>query len=319
MLVAIAAVSEGIAELLGPNSLLVAILLGVLLANGFEIPARFDSGVGTYKLWLEIGIVLMGVRVSLDAVLGAGLPLITIVVGIVIFTILVVELLSRHVFDVPARLGSLMAAGASICGVSAVVAVAGSIDADEDTIAYATSTILLFDAVTLFAFPAIGQFLHLPDQIFGVWAGLSMFSTGPVTAAGFAYSDVAGQWATLTKLTRNVLLGTVVVAYSIRYTDTGDDSMTALGQLRRTWRRFPKFVVGFVVLMVVANVGLLSPTRIDQVSVAYHWLFLLAFAGLGLNIEVADFGRTGVRPIGVLLLSLVLASVVSLLTAQFVF
>ncbi|WP_158058294.1 YeiH family protein [Halorussus halophilus] len=319
LLVAIGAVSEAVAHFVGANALLVAVFCGLLLANGYGVPSRFESGVETYKLWLETGIVLMGVRVSLDAVLAAGVPLIVTVVGIVAFTVAVVEVLSRRVFGLSDRLGSLLAAGASICGVSAVVAVAGSIDADEESIAYATSTVLLFDAVTLFAFPVVGRSLHLSDQLFGIWAGLSMFSTGPVTAAGFAYSDVAGQWATLTKLTRNVLLGVVVVAYSIRYTDTGGDSSVGLSHLRRMWRRFPKFVLGFVALLVAANVGLLSPTDVERVSVAYHWLFLLAFAGLGMNTELSDFRRTGLRPVGVLLLSLVLASVVSLLVARFVF
>lgn len=86
-----------------------------------------------------------------------------------------------------------MAAGTGIYGVSAVVAVARSINTDEEPIAYAAGTVLLFDAVSIIAYPAIGTLLSVPDRVFGVWPGLSTFGTGPTVAAGFPYSETAGQ------------------------------------------------------------------------------------------------------------------------------
>ncbi|WP_276300257.1 YeiH family protein [Halorussus lipolyticus] len=322
LLIAVGAVGEAVGAVTPLNSLVVAIALGILVANVAGVPAACRPGVATQKLWLEVGIVLMGARIALDSVLAAGLPLLLSVVGIVAFTIAVAEGLSRSLFGLQRRLGSLLAAGASICGVSAVVAIAGTVRADEDQIAYATSAILLFDALTLFAYPVVGQLLGLSGQVFGIWAGLSMFSTGPVTAAGFAYSEAAGQWATLTKLTRNVLLGAVVLAYSVAYTGTAgsDSAFDAPGRtLRELWQGFPKFVLGFVSVMVLASSGVLSPAEIDALTRAYHYLFLVAFAGLGLDIDARDLRRTGAGPVGLLFVTLVVVSAVSLVGVRFLF
>ncbi|UPW00285.1 YeiH family protein [Halorussus gelatinilyticus] len=324
-LVVLALVARGLAAFVPVPALLVAVLVGGALANTVGVPDRFESGVGTYDLWLEVGIVLMGVRVSLDALVEAGPRLLLAVVGVVGFTLAVAELLARG-FDLQRRLGSLVAAGASVCGVSAVVAVAGAIRADEEHVAYATSTILVFDALTLFAYPALGQFLGLADRTFGIWAGLTMFSTGPVTAAGFAYSEVAGQWATVAKLTRNVLLGGLVVAYSVVYAEasSGDESgptaaASASSFLRSLWDGFPKFVLGFLSLVALASAGVFTDPQLARIEQAYRAAFLVAFAGLGTSVALSDLRETGVRPLAVLALTLAVVSAVALVVVRFAF
>ena len=304
------------------HSLLAAILLGAVVANVVGLPAVFRPGADTYKLWLEVGIVLMGVRISLDTILESGPALLVAVVGVVAFSLVVVESLARGLFGLQDRLGSLLAAGTSVCGVSAVVAVAGAVRADETDVAYATSTILVFDALTLFAYPALGHVLGLPDRVFGIWAGLSMFSTGPVTAAGFAHSEVAGQWATVTKLARNVLLGGLVVGYSLLYAETSSADSSSGGwtaTLRSLWDGFPKFVLGFVSLVLVASSGALADADLARIGEAYHWAFLVAFAGLGTSIEIRELRGTGVRPLALVGVALVVVSAVSLVLVRVVF
>ncbi|WP_243700437.1 YeiH family protein [Halorussus pelagicus] len=332
LLAALALLARGLGSVAPIPALLAAVLVGGLLANTVGVPRRFAPGVETYARWLEVGIVLMGVRVSLDALLDAGPKLLVAVVGVVVFTLAIAEALARG-FDLQRRLGSLVAAGASVCGVSAVVAVAGTIRADEEHVAYATSTILVFDALTLFTYPALGQFLALPDRVFGIWAGLTMFSTGPVTAAGFAYSEVAGQWATVAKLARNVLLGGLVVAYSVAYadgesssdanTDAGSpsdgDSVSAATFLRNLWAGFPKFVFGFLGMVLLASAGVFNDAQLVRIEQAYQAAFLVAFAGLGTSVALDDLRETGVRPLAVLALTLVVVSAVTLVVVQFVF
>jgi len=159
----------------------------------------------------------MGAGMALDRVITAGSTVLLLVVTTVVMTIGVIELLARFVFPIHQKTGSLLAAGSSICGVSAVIAIAESISVRESRIAYAAATVLLFDAVTLFVYPIIGHALGLSDTVFGIWAGLTMFSTGPVTAAGFAFSEAAGQWALIVKLTRNSFIGLVAITYSVYY------------------------------------------------------------------------------------------------------
>jgi len=277
------------------NRLLIAIFIGFVAANAVTIPARFEPGLAVHKLLLEVGIVLMGVRLSLAAVVRTGPLLVALALVTIAFGILFVESVGRLLNGGASKLTSLVAAGASVCGVSAVVAVAGSIDAEEEHIAYAVGTVLLLDAVTLVLYPLAGDLLALPGKQFGIWAGLSMFSTGPVTAVGFAYSEVAGQWATLTKIIRNTLIGIVAVGYSVYWMRSQTDGST--GRISALWENLPKFLVGFLAVVVVANVFPLSESTVSTVDTVRGICFLLAFAGLGFDIELRGLRSVGLRPL----------------------
>ncbi|AFZ71999.1 YeiH family protein [Natronobacterium gregoryi] len=293
----------------GVNHLLAAIALGVVLANAVGVPERLAPGIATHKLWLGAGIVLMGASLTLDAVLEVGGIVLLLVLGVTASTLLFVEVLSRNVAGLGDQLGSLLAAGASICGVSAVVAVAGAIRAREDQIAYAAATVLLFDAVTLVVYPIVGDLLALSSTVFGVWAGVSMFSTGPVVAVGFAHSEAAGQWATMTKLARNALIGVVVLAYASYY---ARGSSGGRPSVRTLWDEFPKFVLGFLALVFLSSLGIFSAGQQASLENAYRWLFLLAFVGLGTEIRIGQLRSTGLTPAVVVLAALIVASTLSL-------
>ena len=296
----------------GFNHLLVAIALGFVLANAVGVPDRLEPGINTHKLWLGAGIVLMGASLTLETILEVGGLVLLVVVAVTTLTILVVELLARNVFGLADQLGSLLAAGSGICGVSAVVAVAGAIRAREEQIAYAAATVLLFDAITIVVYPIVGELLGLSGIVFGIWAGVSMFSTGPVVAVGFAHSEVAGQWATITKLTRNALIGVVVLAYASYYARSGSSSASDGRSLGLLWAEFPKFVLGFLALAVLSSLGAFSPDQQASIENAYGWLFLLAFVGLGTEIRLATLRNTGSTPVFVVLVAFLVASVLSL-------
>ncbi|WP_293032934.1 YeiH family protein [Natronococcus sp.] len=300
----------------GFNHLLVAIALGFVLANAVGVPDRLEPGINTHKLWLGAGIVLMGASLTLETILEVGGLVLLVVVAVTTLTILVVELLARNVFGLADQLGSLLAAGSGICGVSAVVAVAGAIRAREEQIAYAAATVLLFDAITIVVYPIVGDLLGLSDVVFGVWAGVSMFSTGPVVAVGFAHSEVAGQWATMAKLSRNALIGAVVIAYASYYARSGSAGRPSL---RTLWDEFPKFVLGFLALVALGSAGVFSSAQQASIENAYNWLFVLAFVGLGTEIQLAELRSTGLTPALVVLLALVVASAVSLVVLSMLF
>lgn len=298
LLVAVA----GFARLVGEavplvSPLVIAIALGAVLGNAVGRPSWARAGVGTHKLLLETAIVLLGVGFSLDAIVRAGPTLVGLVIGIVALGLVLVEGLSRLV-GLNGRMGSLLAAGSSICGVSAIAAASSACDAEDAEVAHAAATILLFDAVTIVAFPALGRALALDPQSFGVWAGLAMFSTGPVAAAGFAYSAVAGKWATITKLTRNALIGVVAGLFSLRYAVARDADGGGWSP-RRIWADFPKFLVGFLVLAALTGFGAIPPAAQSSLATASDALFLLAFAGLGFDIRYERMREAGLRPVAV--------------------
>jgi uncharacterized integral membrane protein (TIGR00698 family) len=292
----------------GLQPLVVAVALGALVGNAVGTPDVAKPGVGVDKLFLETGIVLLGAAVVVEEFLAAGPTVLGLVVVAVGGGLLLAELIARGLFRLDGTTPSLLAAGASICGVSAVVAIGRVLDARGSAITFAAATVLLFDAVTLVAFPVAGEWLGLTGRQFGVWAGVSMFSTGPVAAAGFAHSPEAGQWATVTKLARNSLLGGVAVVYSLAYTAR---SATDPG-VRRLWAEFPKFLLGFLAVAAVANSGLLSPAALESIGRASDALFTLAFVGLGLSIRVREMREVGAAAVGVVLVHLLVVSALAL-------
>lgn len=308
------------------NVLIITILLGIIIGNTYGIPDWARPGVSTHNLWLEVGIVVMGARVALEQVLDASSMLIMLILGTVVMTIITVEFFSRVVYTIPEEIGSLLAAGSSICGVSAVVAVAESIQVDRDDIAYAATTILIFDAITLFAYPLIGHALHLSDTVFGIWAGLTMFSTGPVTAAGFSFSNTAGELALVVKLSRNSLIGIVAILYAVYYrrragtTTTVENGANGIGNtLQSLWESFPKFILGFFAIMILANIGVLNQNQVSSLSNASDWAFLLAFAGLGLELQIDELRETGYKPVLTVLTALLVMSTVILFIVRTLF
>ncbi|WP_128904204.1 YeiH family protein [Halorubrum amylolyticum] len=292
----------------GLQPLVVAVAVGALVGNTVGTPEAAEPGVGVDKLFLETGIVLLGAAVVVEEFLAAGPTVLGLVVATVAGGLLFAELIARGLFRLDGETPSLLAAGASVCGVSAVVAVGRVLDARGSAITFAAATVLLFDAVTLVAFPIAGEWLGLTGRQFGVWAGVSMFSTGPVAAAGFAHSPEAGQWATVTKLARNSLLGGVAVAYSLAYAAR---SATDPG-VRRLWAEFPKFLLGFLAVAAVANSGLLSPAALESIGRVSDALFTLAFVGLGLSIRLREMREVGGAAVGAVLVHLLVVSALAL-------
>ncbi len=295
----------GAVSLLSP--LVFAIAIGVVVFNAVDLPSRVETGVALHSLFLETAIVLLGASLSVEAVVAVGPLLVAFVVGVVAFGLVSVGALSR-LAGLTDRTGTLLAAGASVCGVSAIAAVAPACDARDSQIAHAAATILLFDAITLVAFPAVGRLLDLDARFYGVWIGLSMFSTGPVAAAGFAHSAAAGRWATMTKLARNSLIGVVAVWYSLRGGGDGGGAPAGDHSVGRVWSDFPKFLVGFVALAALTNVGLLPAAAVDAIRTTSDALFLLAFAGLGAELRFDEIRAAGAVPFAVVGAYLLLGS-----------
>lgn len=301
------------------NRLIVAVVLGALVVNLLGVPAWARAGVDTHERLLEAGIVLMGARISFEVLADGGPTVVLLVVATVLFTLGVSEALGTRVFEVPDRASSLLASGAAICGVSAVIAVAGGIDARRDQIALAVGSVVVLDVVTLFLFPVVGSLLALPDQVFGIWAGLSMYSTGPVLAAGFTYSGTAGEWATITKLIRNALIGVAVMGYATLYARRRAGREESSRSLASIWRDFPAFVLGFVALVGVANTGIIPAAQLATLQTASEWLFVVAFVGVGMELDRDVLETTSLRPMAVAVSSLLIVSVASLAVVSMVF
>src|SRR5258707_6041001 len=197
-----------------------AILLGLAISNTVGVPEFFRAGVATYEFWLKAGIVLLGSRFLLGDVLKLGGTSLALV-GIEITLAIAFMTFLGKLFGLKPKLTSLLAVGSAVCGVSAIIATQGAIEADDEDSSFAIAAILALGALSLFTFPLIGHTLHLSDHAYGLWAGLAVDNTAEATAAGALYSDAAGKLAVLPQTTRNALIGFVVLAYAFYWANQG--------------------------------------------------------------------------------------------------
>ena len=271
-----------------------AILIGLLISNTVAIPAAFRPGLATYEFWLKAGIVLLGSRFILGDILKlGGVSLILVAIEISVSLVFMTTL--GKAFGLSPKLTDLLAIGSSICGVSAIIAAQGAIDADEEDSSYAIAAVLALGAVALFTFPLIGHALGMSDTSYGIWAGLGVDNTAEATAAGALYSDAAGKVAVLAKAARNAMIGFVVLGYAIHWSrrqhTAGIGNKAAF-----LWKKFPKFVLGFLVISTLATVKAFSGAQLGSLANLSRWAFLLTFAGVGLRTNIADMRKQGLRP-----------------------
>jgi uncharacterized integral membrane protein (TIGR00698 family) len=272
-----------------------AIIFGLVVSNTIGIPAAFRAGVDTYEFWLKIGIVFQGVRFVLGDVMrlgGASLAFVAVELGV---SIVLMTWLGRK-FGLAPKLTSLLAIGSSICGVSAIIAAKGAIEADDEDASYAMAAVLALGAFSLFAFPAIGHALGMSDNAFGMWAGLAVDNTAEATAAGALYSDAAGKFAVLAKTTRNATIGFVVLAYAL-YWARKRQAKEISNKGAFLWQKFPKFVLGFLVISLLATLNVFNKAQLTDIANLSSWAFLLTFAGVGLRTDLREMRKQGLRPL----------------------
>src|ERR1700739_1618968 len=274
-----------------------AIVLGLVISNTVGVPEIFRSGVTTYEFWLKAGIVLLGARFLLGDILKLGGTSLALV-GIEITLAIAFMTFLGRLFGLKPKLTSLLAVGSARCGVSAIIATQGAIEADEEDSSFAIAAILALGALSLFTFPLIGHSLHLGDRAYGLWAGLAVDNTAEATAAGALYSDAAGKLAVLAKTTRNAMIGFVVLGYAIYWASRGE-AKTISNKAAFLWQKFPKFVLGFLLISLLASVGVFRKPQLTALGNLSRWAFLLTFAGVGLRTNIRQLGKQGWKPLAI--------------------
>lgn len=287
-----------------------AILIGVLIANTVGMPRIFRAGVATYEFWLKAGIILLGARFILGDILHlSGISFVLIFIELAL-ALTFMTYLGRG-FHLSPKLISLLAVGSSVCGVSAIIATQGAIEADEEDSSIAIAAILALGAISLVFFPLVGHVLHMSDHAYGLWTGLAVDNTAEATAAGALYSDAAGKFAVLAKTCRNACIGFVVLGYALYWARQGQAKGIA-NKGAFLWNKFPKFVLGFLFISMVATLGTLDPKafphfaglipygftrpQIAALGNLSRWAFLLTFAGVGLRTSFKDLLKQGIKP-----------------------
>ena len=282
-------------ELLGAS--IIALFMGTII-NSFFHPKWIKPALKfTSKKILKGAIILLGASLSVGTILSVG----KMTFFVMIFTFAMCfggGYLIRKIFGLNWKLGNLISAGTGICGGSAVAAIAPVIDADDKDIAFAMSSTFLFDMVMIALYPLMGKALGMNDIAYGIWAGTSVNDTASVVASGYAFSEAAGDFATMVKLTRTIAIIPTVLVFAwvgVRMKKK-ELQATGGGQKVNMMKIIPWFIGGFLVLAIVNSVGLIPPTASGLMKSASKFLMVTALAAIGLNTSLIDFKKAGLSP-----------------------
>jgi uncharacterized integral membrane protein (TIGR00698 family) len=318
------------------SPIMLAVLLGLVLRNTIGVPRTYEPGLRLcLKTVLRAGIVLLGLGLSVQAVAKIGLVGLPIIVVCITTALLAVTFINRAL-GLPKRLGTLIAVGTSICGVSAIVATAPVIDADDDETAYAVACITIFGLLALFTYPLAAHYLFSGNTQVGLFLGTAIHDTSQVAGAGLTYAQQfhakeAMNTAVVVKLVRNLCMSVLIPLMALLY----PRSASSTARAKPAWHQaVPLFVLGFVAMACLRSIGDIHTARafglLDRaawenfcksVSIIAPWLLATAMAAVGLGTGLAKLRNLGLKPFTVgfaaaLLVGVVSTVMIMLLTAM---
>ena len=302
------------------SPLVAALVLGVLIGNTISIPKKFIPGQKfAAKRVLRFGIVLLGSQLALKQVVDLGGRELIVVVGVVALTFLGTLWLGPRL-GVSKSLSLLIATGFSICGASAVAAMDGVVEADEEEVTYAIALVTLCGSLAIVLLPLLRNVLGLSDpQLFGSWVGASVHDVAQVIATSSTGGDSAVQSATVVKLSRVVLLAPLVACVSI-WVHRSSSGLVA--KTKKTDKKqvsvVPLFVVGFLVMIAVRTTGVIPDNWLTRLKTIEQVCLASALVGLASDVRVSRLLKVGGRPLLLALISWFGIAVVSLLGVRLV-
>jgi uncharacterized integral membrane protein (TIGR00698 family) len=298
------------------SPVIVALILGLVIRSTVSLPKSIDPGLKfSVKKILRLGIILLGIRLTIFDVFKLGVFGVPIVVFCILGALLVTTWINKKL-HLPERLGTLIAVGTSICGVTAIVAVTPAIDADEEEAAYAVATITVFGLFATIFYPYLANTIFAGHAIkAGLFLGTAVHETAQVVGAGKIYADIFSQShaldvATIAKLVRNVFMAGVIpfmaYYYGRKNRSDGSKKKTSIVKL------LPMFILGFIMMAHIRSFGDagINANRLafglwpaatwgNVIGSIKHWaeIFLIvALAGVGLNTNFKSMRKLGLKP-----------------------
>jgi uncharacterized integral membrane protein (TIGR00698 family) len=292
------AVAYGLRALPGVSLLspmILAILLGIAFHNLVGTPLRAKAGVKfAVRHVLRFAVALLGLQLTTQQLGEVGLTGVAIIMATLIATFLFTKWLGKRL-GVEDSLAELIAAGTSICGASAVVAVNTVTEAQDEDVAYAVACVTVFGTVAMFVYPMLPVLLHLAPRGFGLWTGASIHEVAQVVAAAFQDGKEAGEFGTIAKLARVGMLAPVVLGLAMLAARHPANRVAS--HAPRKTVAIPAFVIGFVVLVLFNSAVPLTPSWHHGFAFITTILLSLALAALGLETDIRKLAEKGFRPL----------------------
>jgi uncharacterized integral membrane protein (TIGR00698 family) len=293
------------------EGLVLAILIGTAVRTCWTPPERWQAGIAFCgKFLLEVAVVLLGLSLSAQAVASAGPSLLIGIAAVVAVSLAVTYAIGRGA-GLPKRMAILVASGNSICGNSAIAAVAPVIGAKASDVASAIAFTAVLSVVMVLGLPLLAILFGLGVAQFGIVAGLTVYAVPQVLAATAPLGPVAMQVGTIVKLVRVLMLGPLVVILSVLVARRAD-AAPAQPRLPPLHRLVPWFIVGFLILALLRSLGQVPEAALAPTAATSSLLMVLAMAALGLGVDVRTVAAAGWRVSLVVTLSLVLLGAMAL-------
>jgi uncharacterized integral membrane protein (TIGR00698 family) len=272
------------------------IVIGILLRNLIHIPVSFHLGIGfSAKRILQLSIIMLGGTLSLGQIAKTG----TSSFFVMLFTIsaaFITAFAIGKLMKAPTPLTSLIGVGTAICGGSAIAAVSSVINSDEHDISYSISTIFLFNVIAVLIFPPLGHLLGLSNYGFGLFAGTAINDTSSVVAAGYTFSNQAGDFATIVKLTRTTMIIPVSLAFMV-YVLVSRKKEAGKAMHFNLVKIFPWFILGFIGMAVVNSAGVIQPGMSSVIKESAKFMIVMALSAIGLRTDLKRMFQTGPKPL----------------------
>ena len=276
----------------------IALFLGMIVNAFYKPTAATAPGIKfTSKKILKFAIILLGASLNIRTVLTVGRFSLTVMV-FTLATCFGLGALIGKALGLNWKTASLINAGTGICGGSAIAAIAPVIEATDLDIAYGLSATFLFDTIMIVVFPLLGRALGLSDAAFGLWAGTAVNDTSSVVATGYAFSEAAGDFATMVKLTRTLAIIPAVLVFAAINLHLKKKAQTAEGGGVQVRIRsiFPWFILGFLAMSCLTSLGLIPAAAASLLKTISKFLMVAALAAIGLNTDFKTLCRSGAKP-----------------------
>ncbi len=281
------------------GSSVIAILIGAFARHSplySQLNQKIVKFISSYLL--KTGIVLLGFNLSLRIILEVGAEIFIILIAVVLVSLLTSLLLSK-LFKFEWKLSLLLGIGTSICGGSAIAATAPILEAKDEDIAVSITTMFVFSMLALLVLPTIGASLGYTNQLYGILAGSAVNDTASVVATAFAWSDEAGNIATLVKLVRTLLIVPLTIGmiyYKFYQQRKQAETKVAISwtQIRQT---IPMFVVFFVLAVLFSSIVTLPPAVTSLLSQTSKIFMTIALVAIGLGVHIEQIKKAGLKPI----------------------
>lgn len=278
-----------------------ALIIGMLLNPLVSKYSIFKGGIQLVSNQvLRIAIILLGLTLSFSQVLQVG-GYSLIVMCFTLFAAFGGGYLLGKLFNMNWKLSSLISAGTGICGGSAIAAIAPTIEAEDRDIAYAISATFIFDVLMVILFPIAGRYFGMSDMGFGLWAGTAVNDTSSVVAAGYAFSDAAGAYSVIVKLTRTLSIIPIVLIFSIINVKLKQKAQVADGQVitrkKVDFKKiFPYFILLFLLMVAINSTGFIPEIISNRASNISKFFTIMALGAIGLKTNFKEVSHSGFKP-----------------------